>query len=131
MKLISAPEFHPLRRRCPDDYPPYYDRGRNQEDDNAYPWYLPSDDQRHSLRIDKILNLMTRWIMPNHDLETISFYMISYGDQQHTQKYQHLQKTLQSKNIYNYLEQSSIQVDIYLLTLMVQNWITDKQVQVP
>jgi hypothetical protein len=37
MKLISASEFHPLPRRCPDDYPPYYDTDQNQEDENTYP----------------------------------------------------------------------------------------------
>jgi hypothetical protein len=73
MKLISAPEFHPLRRRCPDDYPPYYDTGPNQEDEYTCPWYLPTDNPPPNFRIDKILNLMTRWIMPNHDLETISY----------------------------------------------------------
>jgi hypothetical protein len=73
MKLISVPEFHPLRRRCPDDFPTYYDTGRNQDDGNTYPWYLPSDNQNHSFMLDKILKLMTRWIVPYHGLETISY----------------------------------------------------------
>jgi hypothetical protein len=60
-------------QRCPDHYPPYYETGRNQEDENSYPWYLPPGNQYHNFRLDKILNLMTRWIMPNHDLETVAY----------------------------------------------------------
>jgi hypothetical protein len=36
LRLISAPEYHPVRQRSPDDYPPYYETGRNQ-DENSYP----------------------------------------------------------------------------------------------
>jgi hypothetical protein len=100
LSLISAPEYHPLRQRCPDDYPPYYETGRNQEDEHSYPWYLPPGNQHHSFRLDKILNVMTRWIMPNHDLETVSY---SHGGQQQLRlKFHHLQRALQMRNIFNF-----------------------------
>jgi len=75
IQILSMPEMHPLRVRCPDSYPPGYSTDRDDDNNQFCPWHEPEPEDkstRYQTRLDRILASINQFIQPTDNVETFN-----------------------------------------------------------
>jgi len=75
IRILSMPETHPLRVRCPDSYPPGYSTDRDDDNNQFCPWHEPEPEDkstRYQTRLDRILASINQFIQPTDNVETFN-----------------------------------------------------------
>ena len=74
IRILSMPEIHPIRVRCPDSYPPCYSTGRGDENGLFNQWHELEleGSARYQTQLDRILASVNHFIQPSSDVETFN-----------------------------------------------------------
>lgn len=73
-RILTLPEQHPIRKRCPATFPPCFETAREPNERNWSSWN-DSDckSKPYQTRLDRVLSHIREWIQPQSEVEEYNF----------------------------------------------------------
>ena len=74
IRILTFPEMHPIRQRCPSTFPPFYESPESSNTSGPWiPWdSMEQNNRKFETRLIETLSTLSPWISNSSEIETYS-----------------------------------------------------------